>query len=239
MYSNKKMARIAGVLYVIIIAAGIFAEFFVRQSLIAPGDAAATAGNIAAAEPLFRLGIAADLVMILADVALALLFYILLKPVSQPLSLLAAFFRLGQAAILAVNLLNLFVGLQLVTGAATVTALGAAQAQALGLLFLGMHGVGYTIGLVLFAASILLVGYLVFKSSDFPAILGVLLVVAAAGYFIDGFARVLLPNYGDIETILTLIVFLPAFIGELSFAVWLLVKGVKTPRPQLRPSHAF
>jgi hypothetical protein len=77
--------------YLIIIIAGIFAEFFVRQSLIVPGDATATADNIMASESLFRLSIAGDLIMIMCDVALALVFYVLLKPVSNSLSLLAAF----------------------------------------------------------------------------------------------------------------------------------------------------
>ncbi len=93
MNANKKTARVAGFLYLTIIIAGIFAEFFVRQSLIVPGDATATANNIMASEGLFRIGIASDLIMIMCDVALALAFYALLKPVSNSLSLLAAFFR--------------------------------------------------------------------------------------------------------------------------------------------------
>ena len=71
MSSQRKLARIAGLLYLIIIAAGIFAEFFVRQGLIVPGDAAETANNIMTSEMLFRAGIASDLVMIMADVAIA------------------------------------------------------------------------------------------------------------------------------------------------------------------------
>jgi hypothetical protein len=103
MGATNMTARVAGVLYFIIIIAGIFAEFGVRSSLIVSGDAAATASTILAAEGLFRSGMAADLVMILADVALALLFYVLLKPVSQALALLAAFFRLAQAAVLGIR----------------------------------------------------------------------------------------------------------------------------------------
>ena len=81
--SLRNTARVAGVLYLIIIMCGIFAEFFVRSSLIVPGDATATANNIMASESLFRAGIVADLIMILCDVALALVFYVLLKPVSS------------------------------------------------------------------------------------------------------------------------------------------------------------
>ena len=230
--SPRKTARVAGVLYLIIIIAGIAAEFFVRQSLKAPGDAAATAGNIMASEGLFRLGIAGDLMMIISDVALALAFYVLLKPVSNALSLLAAFFRLTQAAILAVNLLNLFFALQLLSGAEYLTVFGVDQLQALALLFLNSHSIGYSIGMVPFAFSLLVLGYLVFKSDYFPGILGVLLIVAAAGYLIDSFAGFLLPTYDNYETIFALVVFLPAFIGELSMCLWLLIKGVKVQPAQ-------
>jgi len=235
---DKKTARVAGVLYLIIIIAGIFAEFFVRQSLIVPGDATATASNIMASEGLFRVGIAGDLIMIMCDVALAVIFYVLLRPVSNSLALLAAFFRLAQATILGINLLNLFFVLQLLSGAGYLTVFGADQLPALILLFLNAHSIGYSIGLVFFGLSLFVLGYLVFKSGYFPRILGVFLLVAASGYLIDSFASFLLPTYEAYEATFALVVFLPAFIGELSMCLWLLLKGVKVQRTQLQPSHA-
>jgi len=193
--SLPKAAKLAGGLYLIIIMSGIFAEFFVRQSLLVPGDAAATAANVAASGGLFRLGIAADLIMIISDVALAVLFYLLLKPVNKTLSLLAAFFRLTQAAVLAVNLLNLFFVLQLLGGADYLAVFGANQLQGLVLFFLQAHGTGYAVGLVFFGIQCLLLGYLIYRSGYFPKILGVLLMVAGIGYLTDSFARVLLANY--------------------------------------------
>ncbi|MCB0194164.1 MAG: DUF4386 domain-containing protein [Anaerolineae bacterium] len=235
---NKSTARVAGVLYIIIIISGIFAEFFVRQSLIVPGDATTTAANITASEGLFRLGIAGDLIMILSDIALALIFYVLFKPVSNALSLLAAFFRLGQATILGINLLNLFFVLQLLNGADYLTAFEADQIPALVMLFLNGHRIGYSIGLVLFGLSLFVLGYLVLKSGYVPKVLGILLMVAASGYLIDSFASFLLPNYDDFEMVFALVVFLPAFIGELSMALWLLLKGVTIKQMPLQPSHA-
>ena len=185
-----------------------------------------------ASESLFRIGIAGDLIMIISDVALALIFYVLLKPVSNSLSLLAAFFRLGQAAILGINLLNLFFVLQLLSGADYLAVFGADQLHALVLLFLNGHSLGYSIGLVLFGLSLFVLGYLVFKSGYFPRILGILLVIASLGYLIDSFASFLLPNYHDYEAIFALVVFLPAFIGELSMCLWLLIKGVNVQRMQ-------
>ena len=226
MNANSKTARIAGVLYLTIILSGIYAQFFVRGSLIDPGDAAATANNIAASESLFRVGIAADLIMILCDVALAAIFYVLLKPVDNGLALLAAFFRLVQAAILGMNLLNLFLALQLVDVANHLSVFSADQLFAQAMLYLDAHSTGYSLALIFFGIQCLVLGYLIFISGYIPRILGGLLIFAGLGYLIDSFASFLLPNYGDYAEIFALIVFVPALIGELALALWLLWKGV-------------
>jgi hypothetical protein len=228
--SQHKAARIAGVLYLIIIITGIFAEFFVRSSLIVAGDATATANNIMASEGLFRIGIASDLIMIMCDVALALIFYVLLKPINKPLALLAAFFRLAQATILGINLLNLFFVLRLLSGADYLSVIGADQLHALVMPFLDAHSMGYSIGLVFFGFSILILGYLVFKSGYFPRILGILLMIASIGYLIDSFANFLLINYEAYEQIFSMVVFIPAIIAELSLCLWLIFKGANIPK---------
>ena len=146
MKKNRKTSRLTGVLYFIIIATGMFAEFFVRANMIVPGDASATTNNIVASESLFRLNIFADLIMIICDVGLAILFYLLLKPVSKPLALLASFFRLAQATSLGVNLLNMFFVLQLVSGAKYFAVFGPAQLNAFVMMFLESHSTGYTLG---------------------------------------------------------------------------------------------
>lgn len=237
--SLRNTARIAGVLYLIIIFAGMFAEFFVRSSLIVPGDAAATAGNITASEGLFRAGIASDMVMILTDVAIGLILYVLLRQVSHVLALLAAFFRLAQAATLGLNLLNLFFGLQLVTGTTYLAAFSLEQQYSLGLLFLNAHGIGYRLALVFFGMSLLILGYLVFKSGFLPKVLGVLLIIASVGYQVDSFAYFLLTNYSNYQAIFGTIVVMPAFIAELAFGLWLLVKGVRVqPKGNNTPETA-
>jgi hypothetical protein len=165
----------------------------------------------------------------MCDVALALIFYVLFRPVSNSLSLLASFFRLVQAAILGINLVNLFFVLQLLSGAGYLAVFNTEQLQALVLLFLYAHSIGYSAGLVFFGFSLFILGYLVFKSGYFPKILGVLLIFASLGYLIDSFAKFLLRSYNDYEAIFALVVFAPAFIGELSMSLWLLLKGVKIP----------
>ena len=114
--SSLVYARIAGLLYLIIIIFGIFSEVFIRSSLIVTGDATATATNILASKGLFRIGFAADSIMLFSYVAIAILFYVLLKLVSKTLALTAAAFRLTQAAILGFNLLNYYAALLLLSG---------------------------------------------------------------------------------------------------------------------------
>lgn len=227
---NMKTARIAGFLYLTIFVAGIFAEFVVRQSIIVPGDTQATVSNLMASEQLFRMGIAADLVMIISDVALALVFFVLLKPVNSALSLLAAFFRLTQAAILGLNLLNLFIALMLMGGADLAAGVGAEQLHSQIMLFLGAHGVGYSLGLVFFGANCFIFGYLVFKSGYFPKVLGALLVIAGAVYLADGFAKVLMADYAAYQSFFDMTVVPLTVTGELAMCLWLLVKGVNVSR---------
>ncbi len=225
--SPRKTARITGFGYLVIIIAGIFAEFFVRSRMVVPGDAAATANHIVASEELFRTSIVSDLIMLLSDVIVAWALYVLLKPVNKSLALLAAFFRLVHAAIYGINLLNLFFVLQLLSGNHYLGAIETDQLNALVMVFLNAHQYGYDIGLVFFGFHCLVLGYLVFMSGFFPRSLGVLLEVAGLGYLVNSFARFLITNYEVYETIFTLVVFIPAFIAELSFTLWLLLKGVK------------
>jgi len=224
--SAQKAARVAGVGYLIIIIAGIFAELFVRSKLIVPGDAATTANNIMASEWLFRASIVSDLVMLVCDVLVALALYVLLMPVNKNLALLATFFRLVHTAIYGITLLNLSFVLLLLSGVDYLAVFNSDQLHALVLLFLNAHGYGYIIGLVFFGLHCLVLGYLVFKSGYFPRVLGILLIAASIGYLIDSFARFILPNYSDYESIFLLIVAVPAIIGELSFCLWLLLKGI-------------
>lgn len=226
--SPRGWSRIAGLGYLVIIISGILAEFVLRGGLTAPGDAAATANRIMASESLFRLSIAGDLVMLICDAVVALALYVLLRQVSRNLALLATFFRLVHTAILGANLLNLFFVIFLLGGASYLAGIPSGQLPALAQLFLEAHGIGYTLGLVFFGVHCLILGYLVFKAGFMPRVLGILLVVAGAGYLLDSFVQVLLSNYADFELVFALAVFIPAFVGELTFCLWLLFKGVTT-----------
>lgn len=225
MATSKTIARIAGLLYLIIIICAGFSEGYVRSSLIIPGDATTTAQNILASEGLFRLGFVSDLVAFLADAVVAILLYILLKPVSKILSIIAAVFRLlAHPAIASLNLLNHYIVLQVLSGADFLSTFQTDQLHALAMLLLEAHTYGYLVAGAFFGFHCLLLGYLLYKSNLFPAILGILMAVASAGYLVESFGNFLFPGY---EVVYTWIVAVTAVIGELSFCLWLMVKGVK------------
>ena len=212
-------ARIAGLLYLTIIIFGISSEVFIRSNLIVFGDAMATANNILASEHLFRLGFAADAIMVLCDVAIAVLFYVLLKPVSKTLALTAAVFRLTQASILGFNLLHYYAALLLLNGSGYTSAFETDQLHALAMLFLDMHRHGYDLGLIFFGLSSLVLGYLVVKSDYFPALLGYGLMMAGVVYLIGSFTLFLLPDYASIIQP----IYIVPLVAELSFCLWLLI----------------
>lgn len=223
---NLTTARAAGLLYLVVIALGLFAEVVVRGQLIAPGDAATTAQNILDSEGLFRAGFAADLVVFLADVALTILLYQLFKPVNRTLSLLAAAFRLTQTAIIALNLLNMFVALQTVRDGGS---------SALALTFLEAHKYGYLLGLTFFGISTAILAVLAYRSKRFPRTLGVLLGLAGFGYMADSFSYFLIPGYDGSASAVLLA---PAVVAELWLALWLLTSRTALRRSELTTAPA-
>jgi hypothetical protein len=230
--STKTIARITGLLYLLIFVTAGFSEGFVRASLIVPGDATATAANIVAAEQLFRLGIASDLIAFSADAVVAVLLYVLLRPVSRTLALLAASLRLiAHPAIASINMLNQYMALQLLRGEGYLTVFSPEQIDALVLLFLTAHTYGYLIGGIFFGLHLIVLGYLLYRSSLFPAILGGLVALAAIGYLTESFTFFLVPAY---EPVAATIVIVTAVVGEIALALYLVVKGVRTERPATR-----
>ncbi|MFB0533833.1 MAG: DUF4386 domain-containing protein [Anaerolineae bacterium] len=226
MNSLKKTARIAGLLILIITVFAPFSMMYVPSNLIVPGDAATTANNIMAFEGLFRAGIASDSVVFLIEIVIVVVLYVLLKPVSKTLSLVAAFSRLAMTVIQGINLLNHFTALLLLSGADYLTVFEPDQLYALVLLFLNAHEYVVLIWGLFFGLHLLVLGYLVYKSGYIPRIVGVLLVFASLCYLIQTFGNILLPKY---EEIFATIGFLS--IIELAFPLWLLIKGVKDQQP--------
>jgi hypothetical protein len=215
------LARVGGILYLIIIAAGLFTA--VHEWLIVPADAAATAANIETHQFLFRLGLIADLSTFVCAVALTLILYVLLKPVDRNVALLMVMFNLVQDAIGGINALNTFRPLQLLGGADYLKVFTPEQLQAMALLSLKTHEFGFGIALIFFGFSCLALGYLVFMAGFFPKSLGILIAVAGLCYLTNSLALIVFPR---LASTLFPAILLPAFIGELSLALWLTVRGV-------------
>ncbi len=215
-------AKIAGVLYLIIIVLGIFAEIFVRSRLFVPEKATATATNIMAFNGLFRVGFIADSVMVLSDVALAVLLYILLRPVNKMLALMAMFFRLIQTAVLSLNLLNYYAAYLILSNKSYTAMFDTTQLHSLVYLFFDLHGHGYDLGLLFFGIHCAILGYLILKSSYFPKILGGLIIAAAAAYLLGSYTRFLFPDY----LLFISPIYIIALVAEVSMCLWLLVKGI-------------
>jgi len=226
MHSLKKTARIAGALILIMSPFALFGMIYVPSTLIVPGDAATTANNIMASEGLFRLGLVSASVTFLIEIVLVVMLYVLLKPVSKTLSLVAAFFRLAMTVIQGVNLLNHFTALLLLSGADYLTVFKPDQLHALVLLFLNVHEYVAHIWGLFFALHLFFLGYLVYKSGYIPKILGVLLVFSSLCYLIQSFGNFLLPKYEEIFALVGWI-----SIIELALPLWLVIKGVKDQHP--------
>jgi len=225
--SPQVYARIGGVLYLAIIALGLFGEMFVRNTLIVSGDAAATANNIMASELLWRMGISGDLLMHVCDLPLIMILYVLLRPVNRHLALLVVLFDATQTAVLVASKLSLLTPLFLFSGATYLNALEPQQLQALAYLSIKSDSYGFGVGLIFFGCGCLVLGYLIFRSGYLPKIIGILMQIAGLCYLINSFALILAPAFAGMIFPAVLV---PAFIGETSLCLWLLVKGVNVPR---------
>jgi len=220
--SPQTYARIGGILYLIIIVVGGVAEFS-RGDLVVSGDATATAGKIMAAELQFRLGSAGELMMLVCAVALAMILYVLLRPVSKNLALLATFFGLVSIAIEGLSRVNLFAALFPLGSASYLKAFEPHQLDAMAYLSLRTYEYGFGISLVFFSFALFFYGFLVFRSGFYPKVLGLLMMIGAGCYLFNSVALFLAPEFES--TIFPMIV-LPAGLAELAFCLWLIVVGV-------------
>jgi hypothetical protein len=218
--SPRKAAIVAGLGLLIMTILAVIANFSVLQNLIVPEDATATASNILASTELFRIGICCLLIVAILDVVVAWALYIFLKPVNRSFSLLAAWFRVVYAAIFVTAMNNLLIVLQLLNDVDYLKVFETNQLQAQVMLSLNAFTSGWNIGLAIFGLHLLLVGYLAFKSSYIPKLLGILLIIAGLGYLTDSLGKILIPNYDISITMFT-------FIGEAVLMLWLLWRGIK------------
>lgn len=222
--SRRRMARIAGALYVVVIFGGIFAGG-VQESLTVKGDAAATAGAIAAHPSLWRWGIGVHLVYLAgAATVVNVLLYRIFKHVQATGALLAFAFNLASIAIEGAAILLLYVPLTVAASPSDLAALSEADRQALAYLAVRLYETGFGLALFFFSGFCAAIGLLILRSRFVPRVIGVLMVVAGACYFVNSLVTTIAPGF---SSVLSPWIILPCFLGEASFAIWLLAKGTR------------
>lgn len=227
MTSPTRLARAAGVLYLCVALSGI-AILYVRPHVTVPGDAAATADNIRADATLFRLGFAVDLLGITCFLLVAMAFYLLLGHVHNRLAAAMVTFVAVAVAIQSINLLGHIASLRLATDESYAAALGADRADALVRLFLDLHTTGFQVSQIFFGLWLLPLGYLAYRSGYFPRALGILLIAGGVSYLVELPAQFLFHGLGPV---VSLLIVAPAAVAEPWMMGYLLIKGIRTPRP--------
>ena len=221
MNSLRRTGRVAAIMILVLVVVAPVG-LLLPTSLIVPGDAGATVENITRSETLFRVGLAAQALVFLIEIALPIVLYVLLKAVNKTLSLIAASARVGMAVVQAVNVINHLAVLLLVSGTRYLTVFASEELEALVLFFLNLHSQVELVWGLFFAFHLAILGYLVIKADYMAKFLGGVLLVASACYVVSGFGKILLPRFAGVY----------AFMGyvsiiELVFPLWLLIRGVR------------
>src|SRR5437764_7537125 len=224
--SPKRLARIAGVFYLLVGIFGGFAEGFVDPKMYAAGDAAATTANVLANSVLLRVGVVAHLVDGAFFALTALTLYILLKHVHQSVARAMLVFVVIAVGMISLNVVFQFEGLQVATDGSYATAFGAAGSNAIVMILIEIQHFGTLAAQVFFGLWLAPLGYLAFKSGLFPRAVGVVLVVATVSYLLDVLAAFSSPDLA--KGIDPFLIIAPA-IGEVWLVVYLLVSGDRTP----------
>lgn len=232
--SPQLYARLGGALYLMLIGLGVVGQL-VKEKVIVAGDVAATADNLASSESIWRLGIGSEFIALICVTALAMVYFVLLRPVSRELNLLATFFRMIGIAVEAVAALNLVAALSPLGNAASLKAFTPEQLYTLTNLAIKSHHHGYTLALFFFGFTFLFHGHLIFRSGFLPKMLGLLIQVAGLCYLTNSIVYFLAPS---LVASLFPWILLPCFVAELSLALWLLVKGVNVQRWKEQASRA-
>ncbi len=219
---QRKAARVVGALYLFGFVA-VFDELYVRGRLIIYNNAAETARNIMLHERLFRLGIAIDLLEMASMVGLLTALYVILKAVNQNLALLAALWRLMEAAICVVMTLGSFDVLRVLSGADYLRVFEADRLQALARIYIGAHGAGYNVAEMFLGLGSTVFSFLWFKSRYIPRALAAWGIFSSLLVATSTFASVIFPDFQDMSFPAS---YIPIAIFELTMGFWLLFKGL-------------
>ena len=224
---QRKSAFIGGTFILIMALVSSFSYGFVHGKLVVPDDATTTFNNLMSSKNLFKAEIFGWLIILISDILVAWAFYIFLKSIDKSLSLLGAFLRLTYAGILGIAILNLLFVVLLTKNTDYLSLLNMEQLKAHVMLFFDAFELIWSIGLMIFGAHLMIVGYLAFKSDIIPKFISILLLLASVGYIVINLFKTFLPQFEGIIFILNIVFSIPMIGGELGLGIWLLFKGRK------------
>ena len=209
-WSPRAAAFVAGIALAIMAVLGGFANFGAIVPLIARGDAEQTAQNVSAAPLLFFAGVVSFVIVAVLDIIVAGALYMLFKPANRRVSAAAAWLRSGYAVLLVIALSQLVMGFSLLGDPETA------------LPVLESFNTIWVISLGLFGVSLLLVGYLAFRSGFVPRVFGILLAISGVGYLADAIGMIFVPDFSAVFAQFM-------FVGEVAIIFWLFIKGRRLP----------
>ena len=220
MATTKRTARLAGIAYLGLGISGVLGFLVIRSQLFEPGDAAATAMNLIEREGLARLGIAADLTVVLTQSLAALYFFKLFRDVNTfAAGSLAAFGFMNAAAILVATAFS-STALEVALDGAAPTAAPTA------LLLYDLNTAAWGVGGLFFGLWLIPMGWLVLRSGFMPRPLGWILIAGGFGYILSAYTSHLVPDVDALADGLAV----PATVGEVWMIAYLLIIGVRPAR---------
>ena len=226
--TTRPFARAAGALYLVIAAAGFFSILWVPSQLTAPGDPAGTIALIAQRPGLFAAGAGGDVVMMTAEVVLAVMLFAMFRPFGAVLATAAMVARLMMAAVMAAMLLPQAAILALAVPDAPLTALDAAERADVAWILARMDAAGVWVWQVFFSLHLWLLGALAWRSGAVPKVLAAGLVIGGTGYLVDSLRAFGFPD----STVLSgfgAALLAVVTLAEIGFALWLLIRGRVSP----------
>lgn len=229
--SPRRLGRVIALLALLTIITGVFAQGFVSNRLYVSGDAAITATNLLTHRGLYELSFTVFIIEMVSNIATTALWYILLRPVNRSIALSAAFIDLSGGIIKTFArvfyIAPLFV---LGNSASALPGFTTQQLQSISLILLKVNNQGTSLAVAFFGFSILLNGYLIFRSTFLPRWLGVLAMISATGWLMF-----IYPPFGRS---LFIYIALFALLNAILMIFWLLVFGVNEERWKQRANAA-
>jgi hypothetical protein len=226
MTAPKRLARTAGVYYLVVAVFGGFAHA-VRTQVYVPGDATTTADNVVTHADLVRFSFAADLVQATFAVFLVMALYRLLRHAGPSIARAMVVFVVLQVGITCLNLVHQFGAVMVATRSSYSSAFGDEGTDALVLLLMELQHNGYLVAQIFFGLWLFPLGLLAYRSGMFPRALGVILMLATGAYLVDTALQFLAPEIADLVSGPVLIPVV--IVAEVWMMGYLLIKGCRTP----------